>query len=284
MKLKGRCVAGGHRQIRSASTSTSSPTVALTSVFAVITIAAHKRWEVVTVDITGAYLNAPLNEDVFMRLDPYLTDILVEISDEYIPFIRESGDLIVRLKKALYGLIQSSKLWYECLRDAILEYGFIMNPEDHCVFRLDRGKVIIILCVYVDDLLITSNSPNDIAHFNEFLRYKFKSITVNVGLIHSYLGMTLDFNPNNAVEVSMKGYIKQLLIDYNIQKLSPSPASNTLFDQSDDHVLLSESENIRLHSGVAKLLYLSTRIRPDIQLAVNYLCTRVNCYTATTQI
>jgi hypothetical protein len=99
-----------------------------------------------------------------------------------------------------------------------------MNPEDHCVFRLDRGKVIIILCVYVDDLLITSNSPNDIAHFNEFLRYKFKSITVNVGLIHSYLGMTLDFNPNNAVEVSMKGYIKQLLIDYNIQKLSPSPA------------------------------------------------------------
>jgi hypothetical protein len=105
MKLKGRCVAGGHRQIRSASTSTSSPTVALTSVFVVITIAAHKRWDVVTVDITGAYLNAPLNEDVFMRLDPYLTDILVEISDEYIPFIRESGDLIVRLKKALYGLI-----------------------------------------------------------------------------------------------------------------------------------------------------------------------------------
>jgi hypothetical protein len=88
-----------------------------------------------------------------------------------------------------------------------------MNPEDHCVFRLDKGKVIIILCVYVDDLLITSNSPN--VHFKEFLRYKFKSITVNVGLIHSYLGMTLDFNPDGAVEVSMKGYIKQLLIDYN---------------------------------------------------------------------
>jgi hypothetical protein len=67
---------------------TSSPTVALTSVFVVITIAAHNRWDVVTVDITGAYLNSPLNEDVFMRLDPYLTDILVEISDEYIPFIQ----------------------------------------------------------------------------------------------------------------------------------------------------------------------------------------------------
>jgi hypothetical protein len=62
--------------------------VALTSVFVVITIAAHNRWDVVTVDITGAYLNSPLNEDVFMRLDPYLTDILVEISDEYIPFIQ----------------------------------------------------------------------------------------------------------------------------------------------------------------------------------------------------
>jgi hypothetical protein len=67
--------------------------------------------------------------------------------------------------------------------------------------------VITILCVYVDDLLITSNSPNDIVHSNEFLSYKFKSITDNVGLIHS------DFVPNGAVEVSMKGYIKQLLID-----------------------------------------------------------------------
>jgi hypothetical protein len=55
MKLKGRCVADGHKQIRSASTSTSSPTVVLTSVFVVITIAAHNRWDVVTVDITGAY-------------------------------------------------------------------------------------------------------------------------------------------------------------------------------------------------------------------------------------
>jgi hypothetical protein len=114
-----------------------------------------------------------------------------------------------------------------------------MNPENHCVFRLDREKVIIILCVYVDDLLITSNSPNDIVHLNEFLCYKFKSITVNVGLIHSYLGMTLDFNPNGAVKVSMKVDIKQLLIDSNIQKFSPSPASNTLFDQPDDQGLLS---------------------------------------------
>jgi hypothetical protein len=137
----------------------------ITSLFLVITIAAHENWDVVTLDITGAYLNAPLNDDVFMRLDPYLTDILAEISDEYLPFIRESGDIIVHLKKALYGLIQSSKLWYECLKDAILEYGFVMNHEDRCVFRLDRGKLIMFICVYVDDLLITSNSPNDISSF-----------------------------------------------------------------------------------------------------------------------
>jgi hypothetical protein len=71
IKLKGRCVAGGHRQIRSTSTSTSSPTVSITSLFLVITIAAHENWDVVTLDLTGAYLNAPLNDGVFMRLYPY---------------------------------------------------------------------------------------------------------------------------------------------------------------------------------------------------------------------
>jgi hypothetical protein len=78
--------------------------------------------------------------------------------------------------------------------------------------------------------------------------------------------------------------VKQLLIDYNIERFSPSPACNDLFDQSEDQTLLPESESTRLHSGVAKLLYLSTRIRPDIQMAVNYLCTRVNCYTTIDQL
>jgi hypothetical protein len=96
--------------------------------------------------------------------------------------------------------------------------------------------------------------------------------------------MTIDFFTMGAVEVSMKGYIKQLLIDYDTQKLSPSPASNTLFDQDQDQELLSESESVRLHSALAKLLYLSTRIRPDIQLAVNYLCTRVNRYNPSDQL
>jgi hypothetical protein len=68
-------------------------------------------------------------------------------------------------------------------------------------------------------------------HFNEFLRYKFKSITINVGLIHSYLGMTLDFNPNNAVEVSMKGYIKQF--QHRHHQENRQPIETTLADEEE---------------------------------------------------
>lgn len=189
IKLKGRVVAGGHKQVRDGATETSSPTVAITSVFIIAALAARNRWFVQTLDITGAYLNAELHEEVYMKLDPFLGDILCEISPGFNVYSNADGTIYVRLKRALYGLIQSSRLWYLKLKNSLLEFGFNVNMNDQCVFQYKDEVNEMLICVYVDDILVTSNNQETIQKLDLFLQKKFQSITMNNGNIHCYLGM-----------------------------------------------------------------------------------------------
>ena len=56
---------------------------------------------------------------------------------------------------------------------------------------------------------------------------------------------------------------------------SASPAAHHLFEISEDATKLSQVDKDLFHHLVAQLLYLSERARPDIQIAVSFLCTRV---------
>jgi hypothetical protein len=58
-------------------------------------------------------------EDVIMELDPLLAKMLAKIAPEVIPSIDEKGKLLVKLDKALYGCVQSAKLWYDKLTGAL---------------------------------------------------------------------------------------------------------------------------------------------------------------------
>jgi hypothetical protein len=113
-KLKARLVAGGNMQDKSLYEDISSPTVATSAVFAVAAIAAQEHRHVVTIDIGGAYLNASMREhDVLMKLDDKLAMILVKIRPDYEKFLNEDGTIIVQLDKALYGCVESARLWYD---------------------------------------------------------------------------------------------------------------------------------------------------------------------------
>ena len=88
-----------------------------------------------------------------MRLDPLLSDILAQINLKYKPYFDTDGSLVVKLTKALYGCIESAKLWYENLKTTLLSIGFSVNPLDVCVFNLLKNGNQCTICVHVDDLL-----------------------------------------------------------------------------------------------------------------------------------
>ena len=141
-------------QDRSLYDDNSSPTVATWSTFMIAALAARERRTVVTADIGGAYLNAG-DMETLMRLDPILSDILVKLDATYEHFIDERGEIVIRLDKALYGCVQSAKLWYEHLKASLVENGFVVNPSDICVFNMGEGDDQRTICVHVDDLMIS---------------------------------------------------------------------------------------------------------------------------------
>ena len=129
--LKGRIVGGGHRQDHSLFTESeiSSPTVSLTSVMIGAAIAAHKHQHIMTLDHKAAYLNAVMKgPEVIMLLTPDVSSLLIEIDPSHAKYLRSDKKIAVRLKKALYGCIQSAVLWYNELSSTIEGMGFTKNP------------------------------------------------------------------------------------------------------------------------------------------------------------
>ena len=174
--LKARLVAGGNMQNRNvyALEETSSPTVSLSSLYLVAALAAKEKRIVSTKDVGSAYFNAKMEKVFFMTLKPTLARIMVEVDAKYSSFLRSDGSLVVKLDKALYGCIESSKLWYDDLSNFLKSIGFVENAKDKCVFNISRKGSQLTVCIYVDDLLCTSVSEENMQWIDEALREKYK--------------------------------------------------------------------------------------------------------------
>ncbi len=107
-------MAGGDQQEKSICKNISSPTVSQESVMMVIAIAAAEDQFIETCDVTGAFLEAemPLNYcKVLISLDATCASILCELDRDAICYVWEDGVIHVKPRQALYGCVQSSKLW-----------------------------------------------------------------------------------------------------------------------------------------------------------------------------
>jgi histone deacetylase 1/2 len=277
-KLKSRLVAGGNFQDLSEYNifeDVTSPTASVSSLFMVAAIAAKEHRIVRVIDITGAYLNADLkNTQVHMILDPVVTAVMCNIDPTYREFVRQDGTVVVCLKKALYGCVESARLWYDMLVSTLESIGYVKNPLDKCVFNKTIDGEQCTIVVYVDDFFISSTNVALADEVENTLREKFKDITVKTGDVHSYLGMNWNFSTPGEVKVTMEGYINELLEQTKTTEISKTPAANNLFDVR-DATKLDDKHKTEFHSLMAKALYLAKRARPDVLLPVSFLSTRV---------
>jgi hypothetical protein len=274
-KLKMRLVGGGDKQNKLDYDDISSPTVSLTTVFIVLVISIRKRYRIVTTDIAGAYLNARLkNKNLHMKIDATLASILCEIDSSYKDYLLKDGSLIVKLERALYGCIESAKLWYELLAKTLMEYGLVRSNYDPCLFYdLERE---IYATIYVDDILIAAREDAEVRKLLKYLEDKFKTITVDEGEVISYLGMNIHLDyEREQVKITMDKYIEDVLEVCDVVGNAKTPALSDLFTVDVNSPPLAQDEKEHFHSMVAKLLYLAKRVRPDILTAISFLATRV---------
>ena len=92
---------------------------------------------------------------------------------------------VCRLKKALYGLKDTPRSWYESVDNYVMKLGFThRNVDQDLYFKVDREKLLI-LVLHVDDLFMASSNPL-IHHCKRELAAKFEM--KDLGLMHYFLG------------------------------------------------------------------------------------------------
>jgi hypothetical protein len=113
-------------------------------------------------------------DEVFMTMDPDMSDILCEEAeqmDQGGSFQKDnSGRVTVKLEKALYGCVQSARLWYNHFSSFLKRIGFTPNPYDQCVFNCVRNGKQLTLAMHVDDGLATCEDLKQLQWLDDEIR------------------------------------------------------------------------------------------------------------------
>ena len=307
-ELKARKVAGGNKQRDFVSKEeASSPTVSNDSTILSCTIDAKERRQVATIDIPNAFIQTKVVDDkrkVIIRIRGPLVDMLVEIAPEvYGPYVtydkHGNKQLLVECQNALYGTMVASLLYYEKFTSSLKSEGYEMNPYDPCVWNKTINDKQCTILFHVDDCKISHVESKVLDDTIAWLRRDYESIfedgsgemKVHRGLVHKYLGMTLDFSIKHQVKISMTDYVSEVIeawdkvefevndgfIEKKVRKSRnrTSAAPEDLFKIDEGAVKLAKQQATKFHNIVAKALYVSKRARPDTSVAIAFLTTRV---------
>jgi len=119
---------------------------------------------VVTTDIPGAFMHTDIDEEVYIRLEGTMADLLVRVNpSKYGSYVVTKAGchvIYLLLRKALYGTLQAALLFWRNLSSFLVdELGFRINPYDSCVAnKVINGKQCTIGW-HVDDLKISHVDP-----------------------------------------------------------------------------------------------------------------------------
>ena len=147
-RYKARIVVKGFNQVYSIDyNETFTPVVKWVSICILLALAACLNLEVYQMDVKTAFLNGELEHEIFMSPPLGCSDY-------------GSKDIVWKLEKSLYGLKQSSQALYTKAKAELHKLQFNRSDLDHAVFSFLTSTKFCIIALYVDDLMIISNSPS----------------------------------------------------------------------------------------------------------------------------
>ena len=278
-KLKARLVAWGNLQDRDDYPDRHAPTVAMPSLKMMLSLAARENRKGAVFDIGGAFLCCEMTgEEVIIEVDATLAAIVAKHLPHLETFLDSRGKLLCTLDKALYGLVQSAKLWYDKLIGVLETFGYVRSSIDPCVLNKMCDGVQCTLLIHVDDILALCSRESVLTDLYTALLGVFEQVSSKTGDSLSYLGMVLEFG-DHRVTITMGGYVDVMLSDFGDVAEVTTPALGDLFEIYSDSPDLEADELKFFHTSVAKLLYYTMRVKVAIGTAVSFLCTRVTCAT-----
>ena len=260
-RFKARVVAMGFTQTFGVDyDETFSPVLNSVTRRILLSLAAQPKVISVQADVETAFLQSFLDHKIYLEPPPGMV-----VPDGY----------VLDLHRAIYGLKQSPLLWFNTLSTFLRSIGFTQCISDVCLFILGDGGYTVLLSVYVDDLIVSSESQKHLDMVLNLLKGRFpirdvKKLSWTVGLHIS------GSNATGNLYVSQQAYIQSLVEKYlqedkRQKSFTPMQSdSNALFNSVSD--LLSNSNRVKLYQEIVGALnYLAHASRPDIMFAVNML-------------
>jgi hypothetical protein len=291
-KIKARGCADGRPQREYISKDeSSSPTVSIYALMTSCLMDAIEGRKVATCDIPGAFLQAdwPAERDCYLKFEGAMVSMICDIDPEYKNNIVYGKNgrkfLYAKLTKAVYGTLLGAILFYEKLTKQLEDWGYEPNCYDRCTFNKMINGSQVTIQFHVDDLKISHRDQSVIDEVLMDLNRKFgttrKPLAATTGMIHDYLGITIDYSEKGKVRFTMYDYLEDILDEMpdDMNGTAPTPASDNMFDVDEESPTLNEKESDFFHRTTARLLFAAKRARPDLQVAVAYLCTRVKAPT-----
>ena len=256
---KARSVAQGFTQkFGSNYDETFCPVVRQESLRVLVALSVQCGLKLHQVDVTTAFLNGNLEEEVYMAQPK--------------GFVKQGEEhLVCKLKKSIYGLKQSPRCWNAALDTHLRDMGFIQSTSDPCIYYMNTGGDMFCLGVYVDDIILAGSSDDKIKEVKDTLSRKFE--IKDMGKLHHFLGMSVVQNETRkTVWIGQTAYTENLLKKFEMEHCKP--VSTPVNVGSKLEIAKDEEESInqqQYQSAIGSLMYLSVSTRPDIAYTVGTL-------------
>ncbi|KAI3742536.1 hypothetical protein L1987_60221 [Smallanthus sonchifolius] len=178
VRNKARLVVQGFNQQEGIDyTEVYAPVARLEAIRLFLAFASFKGFKVFQLDVKSAFLYGKVKEEVYVCQPPGFEDPL-------------NPNMVFKLDKALYGLHQAPRAWYETLSTHLLANDFVRGKIDSTLFIKKSGGDYLLVQIYVDDIIFGSTNEGLCKEFEGVMKSKFEMSAM--GELSFFLGLQVN--------------------------------------------------------------------------------------------
>jgi Reverse transcriptase (RNA-dependent DNA polymerase) len=245
---------------------TYSPLVGWPTVRAAMLLSATHGWKSRQVDFCNAFLQSdqPVDQPLYMELPQY-----------YRPAELGDRDVVLRMKKSIYGQTNSPKLFYDHLCVGMQQLGFEPTTSDPCLFIHKEHKIMVLN--YCDDQIWLSPDNSLIEEYVAKLQnLNYELILEEEGDLFAFLGISFK-KDGSTIELTQPGLISKVITYLDMDNASPKDTPATTAPLGTDKDGDPFDEQWSYPAAIGMLLYISSNTRPDCQFAVHQAARFSHC-------
>jgi hypothetical protein len=173
--------------------------------------------------------------------------------------------MVCKLRKSLYGLKQSTRAWLGKFSKSMKGFRYKQSNSDYTLFLKHKKGKVTALIVYVDDMVVTENDPEEKAALQRHLASEFEM--KDLGALKYFLGIKVA-RSKQGIFLSQQKYILDILTDTGMLASKPADTPMELNHQLGEYPDQVPTKKERYQRLVGKLIYLG-HTRPNIAYVVS---------------